>query len=84
MRMCPCCGKDVVLLKVPENQQRPDRPKWVLCFLKGWDRSPWYAARGYATNAVRHPRKTIARYLIQNSEKPKPPEDPFFSLDTNG
>lgn len=78
--MCDCCGKFVVLLKLPEHLQKPDRPKRVLCYFKGWDGNPYFVGdSALSTNARRHPRKQFARRMFP--KKDEPPKDPFFSLD---
>lgn len=78
-QMCPCCGKDTVLLKLPGFGKAED-PRWYIrCFLKGWDRNPWYVNDGrFGRNAIPHPRRRFARNMQQLH--PAKTEDPFFSL----
>lgn len=83
-QMCPCCGLDTVLLRLP-GWGKKDDPRWYIrCYMKGWDRSPWFTRTGgYEANAKPHPRSRYARNMQQVSPAPTPPpEDPFFSLDT--
>lgn len=80
MRMCPCCGKDIVLLRLPAFGSKTD-PRWrIACYLKGWDRSPWYvSSNGRERNATPHPKKRFAQRMFpRNVEEPK---DPFFALE---
>ena len=85
VRLCPCCGKFVVKLRLPDAKW-----KFQLCFFKGWDGNPWYLQTrperyglgGGSGNAQRH-RKKIKRGPQENPAGPrveKEPEDPFFSF----
>ena len=81
IRLCECCGKFIVLLRIPENLQRPDRRKWITCYLKGWDGNPFYVgAIGLGGNAKPHPTKRYAK-MMRDKAVPKPTVDPFFTLD---
>lgn len=68
--MCMCCGKLVVLLRIPGQE-----PKRRLCYVKGWDGSPFYSNG----SAHPHPRKWLAR-AFEKLRGPAVETDPFFSL----
>lgn len=83
-QMCPCCGRDTVLLRMP-GWGKKDDPRWYIrCYTKGWDRNPWYIpGHNSSGNATPHPRSRFARNYQQKHPAPTPkPVDPFFSLDT--
>ena len=70
-KVCECCGKIVVLLRIsnlPEEQKR-----YVAVYIKTWEGNPWYVPGTHK----RHFRKPYAVYV----DKQRPPTDPFFSLD---
>lgn len=80
-RMCPCCGKDIVLLRLP-GWGRKDDPRWyIACYVKGWDRNPWFVGGSPHAigNAVPHPRKRYAQRMYPRKEES--PKDPLFVLD---
>jgi hypothetical protein len=81
-RMCPCCGKVVVKLRLPTYGSKTD-PRWtIVCYAKGWDGDPNYIKPGEgwknltpARGARPHTRKPV-RQKVSEPE----PEDPFFNL----
>ena len=83
IKLCSCCGKFVIKLRLPGHGKKED-PRWyVVCFFKGWDGSPWYIPGTRFTgagNAVPHPRKRYAQRMY--GERPKKElVDPFFTLE---
>jgi hypothetical protein len=75
IRLCLCCGKFIVLLRLPGYGDKTT-PKWyIACYFKGWDGNPWYT-RG---SAFPHPRKRYAERMYPRATKVE--EDPIFSLD---
>jgi hypothetical protein len=82
IKLCSCCGKFVILLRIPEAQQVKDRPKKKAYYFKGWDGSPWFTRDSPRSlgNAYPHSRKQYARRMFV-PKKDEPPKDPFFSLD---
>lgn len=85
VKLCLCCGKFVVLLRLPAFGSKTD-PRWrILCYLKGWDGNPFFTNPGRwgRGNAMPHPRKRYAQRMFpERFQKPKEPLDPFFSLET--
>lgn len=78
--LCPCCGKFVILLRLPAFGSKTD-PRWkIACYFKGWDGNPWFVSGGrFGSNATPHPRKRYAQRMYPRVEKKE--SDPFFSLD---
>lgn len=77
IRQCACCGKFVVLLKLPAYGSKTD-PRWYrACYLKGWDGNPWYSTG----SAYPHARGPLAEHF-ETIRVPEEEIDPFFSLDT--
>ena len=70
-RVCECCGKIVVLLRV--SNLPPEQFKYVAVYIKSWEGNPWYVQGTHK----RHFRKPYAIHMA----KKRPPVDPFFSLD---
>lgn len=71
-RLCNCCGRAIVLLRLPAWGSKDD-PRWfVACYAKGWDYNPWYVKGTHH----RHPPKRYATRMAQMTE----PTDPFFTL----
>jgi hypothetical protein len=75
-RLCICCGKLIVLLRLPGWGSKTDHRWYRACYVKGWDGSPYYVF-GVAKP---HPRKPIALALAEPPEEEPPAGDPFFSL----
>lgn len=74
-RLCVCCGKAIVLLRLPGWGSKTDMKWYRACYVKGWDYNPWYT-KGCA---VPHPRPMYVKRMFPRKEKVE--EDPFFSLD---
>jgi hypothetical protein len=82
IKLCSCCGKFVVKLRLPGWGTKGD-PRWyIVCFFKGWDGNPWYVQdrRWTHGNATPHPRKRYAQRMYGDRPKQEP-VDPFFTLD---
>ena len=80
--LCECCGKIVILLKVPKAWGAPvgePQRKWIVCYARDWDGNPWFVQgihhRHVYTGATR------ARRMAQYIGKKYPKGDPFFDLD---
>ena len=88
VKLCLCCGRFVVLLRLPAFGSKTD-PRWrILCYFKGWDGNPYFVKGGIwgRGNAALHPKKRFAVRMAERgfplkSQKPKEALDPFFSLD---
>ena len=78
-KMCPECGRFVVLLKIPEAQQDAYGKKWVLCEYRAWDGSQFYISDRNGANARRHPRVCYAKHAPKKPFVPRE-TDEFFSL----
>lgn len=75
-RMCECCGRLVVLLRLP-GWGSPDDHKWyIACYVKTWDGELYYDARRHSA----HPRGKYARAAGSDFEEEPQETDPFFSL----
>jgi hypothetical protein len=76
-RLCLCCGKLIVLLRLPAWGSKTDNRWYRTCYVKGWDGNPYYLFG----SASPHPRKALARALAQpESIETESDQDPFFSL----
>jgi hypothetical protein len=70
-RMCPCCGKLIVMLRGTDTTTGEKR--YVACYALRWDGNPYYVGGVHR----KHPGKPYSAYFFRRD----PNDDPFFSLD---
>jgi hypothetical protein len=78
-KLCQCCGRKVVLLRLPGWGSKTD-PRWYrVCYEKNWDGNPWFVPKVHSP----HPRKWLAEHfrLKLAAEPQDEPQDDFFNLE---
>lgn len=80
VRLCDCCGRKVVHLRLPAWGSKTDMRWTIICYEKPWTGNPYYLP----DVDVPHLSRMSARYLKRRDEEweeAKERRDPFFSLD---
>lgn len=73
-RVCPHCGRFVVKLRVADQKR-----KFVICYFKGWDGSPWFTETERDHELERSVPGNAVRHNVRGRKKPRAPVE---GLDT--